>query len=47
MMPHARTGMRGQEEGTTTREGPQGHFCPFDRLSFFLQFILTSTNGVT
>ena len=36
--PHARTGMRGQGEGTTTREGPQGHFCPFDRLSFLFLF---------
>ena len=33
--PHARTGMRGRREGMTTREEQQGHFCPFDRLSFF------------
>ena len=29
-----RTGMRGRGEGMTTREEPQGHFCPFDCLSF-------------
>ena len=36
--PHARIGMRGRREGMTTREEPQGHFCPFDRLSFFFLF---------